>query len=202
MMSPGTAHAAFRHAPESISAQPAGHGLLAGSGRPSLRDRIRAYPELARLAESRGNHEATSPLSVRFEQLDEGTIAADHPTRFNGGWILPMEKPALIGTLEDDDLKRVVLTAPRGPRNECLILFDEAYRTIRITLVQPPSTSDATITFLRHTTFVPQYRRAYDRAGGGCVERIDTYTSENLAELQGIVWRGMTVGIQRIDLIP
>lgn len=163
---------------------------------------IRSHPELMHLTLPQGNEQGGERRMLSFAHLDEGQLPADVPFRLPGAWILPVEKDALIGVLEDDDESRVVLTARRGSKNECIILFDASYRKVCVSVLQPPSTNEATITFLRHTTFAHLYAAHYEKSGSGCIERMDKLAAQNLHEIQGIVWRGMAMGIERIELIP
>lgn len=164
--------------------------------------RVRSHAALMHLTLPQGNEQGSEPRVLSFAHLDEGQIVADVPFRIPGAWILPVEKDALIGLLEDDDESRVVLTARRGSKNECIVLFDASYRKVSVSVLQPPSTSEATITFLRHTTFAQLYAARYERTGSGCVERTDKLAAQNLHEIQGIVWRGMAMGIEKIELTP
>lgn len=164
--------------------------------------RVRSHPSLMHLTLPQGDEEPATHRVLSFAHLDEGQLAADVPFRIPGAWILPVQKDALIGVLEDDEESRVVLTARRGSKNECLVLFDAGYRKVSVSVLQPPSTSEATISFLRHTTFAQLYAARYEKTGNGCLERTDRLAAQNLHEIQGIVWRGMAMGIESIELTP
>ncbi|UPG94083.1 hypothetical protein [Luteibacter aegosomatissinici] len=106
------------------------------------------------------------------------------------------------------DGNRTFLTGIKGRHNECLILFRHAYGKVTCRLGVGNLGADAHVGFLTHTTFKEAWRAEYGKQPDARVPDDPAFWTDlpfaatQLNELQGIVWRGGTLCIERITLEP
>ncbi|UPG89711.1 hypothetical protein L2Y96_20345 [Luteibacter aegosomaticola] len=106
------------------------------------------------------------------------------------------------------DGRHQFLTGIKGRENDCLILFRHAYGKVSVRLGVGSLGADAHVGFLTHGTFKEAWHATY---GKQLEMRMPDdkgfwtdlpYEATQLNELQGIVWRGGTLCIERITLEP
>ncbi|QWT19956.1 hypothetical protein KPL74_19680 [Bacillus sp. NP157] len=197
MRSPGTARAAsLKHAPQTIA------------GKPRLRQRRLADdPSVAELLAQPVGSLGDEVISLDFRHAPFSTVPPHSSQVFGELVIVTGDAAVRIGSPDDDDSGRCVLTGTRGRHNDCLLLFRHAYGTVICQLGVGNVAADAHIGFLQHGDFAEvrtfSFTKPRERLQGsaGFWTTLE-YSARHLNELQGIVWRGGTVCIERIRLEP
>ncbi|MDF3982698.1 hypothetical protein P3W23_11930 [Luteibacter sp. PPL554] len=119
----------------------------------------------------------------------------------HGAFVEPMDEEANEGP------ERYALIGKHRSENECLLLFRHAFGAVTCHFTVNSVGPDARIGFLRHTQFAEvrgftvstPSRMSRERAA---FETVLRYRATELNELQGIVFRGGALGIERIILTP
>jgi hypothetical protein len=203
MMSPGTVHASPLKcsAPSIASSRPPGH----------RRFRQRVLVEnpwmLDKLARPLGSL-GPEPRIVHFAQTPFSYIQPHSIQEFDELLIITGNAGLRVGAPDNGEKQRCVLTGVKGRHNDCLILFRHAYGTVTCELGVGDIAADAHVGFLQCEDFdevrtfsytMPRERRRHADAGFWTTLQ---YSARHLNELQGIVWRGGTLCIERITLEP
>jgi hypothetical protein len=203
MTSPGTAHASpLKYDSPSVASQPHPH-------RRHFRQRVLAEnPWMTDLAASPLGVLGDTSVTVHFGEAPFLFIPPRTLREFGELLIITGDAGVHIGTLHRDGEDRSVLTGIKGRHNDCLILFRHAYGTVTCEFGVDVIAADAHLGFLRNGDFaelqtfsypVPRERRSQGDAGFWSTL---AYSATQLNELQGIVWRGGTLCIERITLEP
>jgi hypothetical protein len=199
MMSPGTVHASLKCDPPTVSAAP---GPKPGRKR-SVREIAEHHAALGHIDQRRlGPH----GLTVEFMRARFLRVPANGCQLFEDLVLVTGNNDLIIGSSRDGSIS--YLTGVKGHHNDCLILFRHAYGKATCRLGIGNLGADAHVGFLTHGTFKEAWHATYGRQPearspedrGFWTEL--THEATQLNELQGIVWRGGTLCIERITLEP
>jgi hypothetical protein len=149
---------------------------------------------------------ADGAVADALVDAQEGVIASQEHRDLRHLVIVTGDAGAMLEAGSD----RMVLTGLRGARNDCRLLFRQAYGTVRCEVQS--SGSEAHLGFLswRHGAFEEvqtihiQRRpfRGYQGENGGRLITIAEYRAEPLREVHGLVWRGGLLRISGLALTP
>lgn len=196
---------------------PAMHAYKNLSGTNPTRDGLRAHVRQRRLAErpSTLDHLATplgvlgrEEVDIRFSEADVRAIEPNSVTPLGELVIVTGKHGVFIEPVGGPDSGIHALTGMHRTENDCLLLFRHAYGSVTCQLAMNDMGADAHVGFLKHKDFAevrtfsftgPRGAMRYEQAG---FETVLNYSATELNELQGIVWRGGLLRIERIRLTP
>ena len=149
---------------------------------------------------------AEEPVREALAGATEGVIGPQGRLDLMHLVILTGDAGAIIEASGD----RVELTGVRGARNDCRLLFRQAYGTVRCEVHSAGSEAHLGFLCWRHGGFEEvqtihiQRRplRGYRDGNGGRLSTIVEYRAEPLREVHGLVWRGGLLRIAGLSLMP
>ena len=182
---------------------------VASPSRPRLRQRrlVDDPSIVGHLARPMGSL-GTETLTIDFRNAPFSLVPPNTLQAYGELLIVTGESTLRVGPSDSDDADRCVLTGVKGRHNDCLILFRHAYGGVLCELGVGDIAADAHVGFLQHGDFAevrtfsftkPRERRHQGDSGFWTTLQ---YSARHLNELQGIVWRGGTLCIERIRLDP
>jgi len=147
-------------------------------------------------------------VDIRFTDAHVQTIEANSVTLLGELVIITGKHGVFIEPVDGPEGETYALTGMHRIENDCLLLFRHAYGSVTCQLAMNDLGADAHIGFLKHKDFAemrtfsfsgPRGAMRYEKAG---FETALSYRATELNELQGIVWRGGLLRIERIRLSP
>lgn len=187
----------------------AGNGRKPDASRSHLRQRRLAEKPsiLDHLAQPLGML-GREEVDIRFTDAHVQAIEANSVTLLGELVIVTGKHGVFIEPVDGPHGEIYALTGMHRVENDCLLLFRHAYGSITCQLAMNDLGADAHIGFLKHRDFAemrtfsfngPRGAMRYEKAG---FETVLSYRATELNELQGIVWRGGLLRIERIKLTP
>ncbi|QDE41102.1 hypothetical protein FIV34_18775 [Luteibacter pinisoli] len=197
MMSPGTAHASLKFEHPSISRRPD----------PPRRLALRLLAEHKRIKEILAlldrHHLGSMSVNVPFSRAPFTSIAAESFVAFEELVIVTGSSALLVHSAGG----RCFLMGNKGYRNDCAILFRHAYGKVTCDLSTTNLGADTHVGFVTHGTFKEAWHADFAKQPAPRMPGREDWSSlqcsqTELNELQGLVWRGGTLCIERIALEP
>lgn len=161
-------------------------------------------PALRSLLEGNGGVLASRPAEQGFGDEHLGVIKAGSLLALPALVIVAGEADVIIEQSERGN----VLTGRRGSSNDCRLIFRHAYGRVQCVMRTTGSASDVHIGLLDHRrfdevqTFCIQRPRGSRNDHRGTLWTTIEYQAEPLCELQGIMWRGGSLQIESLTLMP